>query len=294
MRAGTGEPRYDGWGMKRHQRSRAFRRAVIAFACAGGFSCASAAFEEIALDARSAAMGSISLASLGPESVLFNPSGIGGGGSGSACFSSAVPYGLQELSIRSFCAAAPMGPGNFGLAVSTYGRAVYRETTLAAGWSARFSGRVDAGVASRALNLHIDRYGSWTGWALDAAIRVPLGDRWTIGFSGTNLNQACVERRSPVPQTARIGVLHVPAGGLLFAVEIEKDARYPAVFHAGVEWTPLPGLALRWGFCRGPAQVAFGFGLDRRRFGLDYACTVHPALGATHQAAVRLRFTGGK
>jgi hypothetical protein len=273
----------------------AFRTAALAsvLAWAGGFGRASAAFEEVTLDARAAAMGSVSIASFGPESVFFNPAGIGGGGSGSVCFSSAVPFGLKELSVHAVFAEAASRAGSFGLAVSTFGQSAYRETAFAAGWRARFGGRVDVGIASRTLNLRIGRYGSWTGWALDVAVRVPLGERWAFGFSGTNINQACVESRSPVPQTARIGLIHEHAGGLTLAAEIEKDARYPAEFHAGTEWKPVAGLALRWGIGRGPAQFSFGFGLARRRFGLDYACTVHPVLGATHRASIRLHFRGG-
>jgi hypothetical protein len=271
-----------------------FRRFVFVFAWAVGFTCARAAFEELAPDARTAAMGAAFIASLGPESVLSNPAGIGGGDPGSACFSSAVPYGLKELSVHSLCAAFSSRLGGIGLAVSTSGRTVYRETTVAAGWSMRFDGRVAAGIALRILNLRIDRYGSWTGCAIDAAVRIPLNERWTVGFSGTNINQARVEKQSPVPQTTRIGLLHAPAGNLILAAEIEKDARYPAGFHGGIEWKPLPGLALRWGFGRGPAQAAFGFGLTRRRLGLDYACSVHPVLGATHQASIRFHFRAGK
>jgi len=281
-------------GIQRRLGAAAFRWTVLAFAWAGGLESASAAFEELAADARTAAMGSVSIASRGPESVLLNPAGIGGEGSGSACFSSALPYGLKELAIHAFCAASSSRLGGLGLAVSTSGQTVYRETTFAVGWSTRFDGRVAAGVALRTLNLRIDRFGSWTGWALDAAVRIPLGGRWTFGFSGTNLNQACVEKRSPVPQTTCIGLLHVPFRNLILAAEIEKDARYPAGFHGGIEWTPFPGLALRWGFGLGPAQFAFGFGLDRNRFGLDYACAVHPVLGATQQATVRFHFRAGR
>jgi hypothetical protein len=261
----------------------------MAAACvwAVGFQCASAAFEELASDARIAALGPVFIAARGPESVLLNPAGAGEIPSASACFSWALPYGLKELAVHSCCAAFPSRMGSLGLAFSTCGRSLYRENTIAAAWSARFDGRISVGVALRALNLHIDRFGSWTGVAMDAAARISLGDRWTFGFSGTDLNQACVEKRSPVPQVTRVGVVHVPVKNVILAAEIEKDFRYPAGFRGGLEWTPFPAFALRSGFSRAPAQFACGFGLAWNGLGLDYACTVHPVLGATHQATIR-------
>jgi len=265
----------------------AFRWTAAACVWAAGFQHTSAAFEELAHDARTASLGPVFTASRGPESVLLNPAGTAGLASASACFSSAVPFGLKELAVHSFCAAFPLRMGSLGLALSTCGCSLYRESTFAAAWSVRFDGRIDAGIALRSLNLKIERFGSWTGAAVDAAVRISLGDRWSFGFSGTGLNQAAVEAYSPVPQVTRVGVLHVPAENVVLAAEIEKDFRFPAAFHGGLEWTPFPGFSLRCGFGRSPAQFACGFGLGWKGFGMDYACTLHPVLGTTHQATVR-------
>ncbi len=265
----------------------AFHWMTAACVWAAGFRGAAAAFEELATDARTAAMGAAFIASRGPGSALLNPAGIGEPASASVCFSSAVPFGLGELAVHSCCGSVPSRLGSLGLALSTCGRSPYRENTVAAAWSVRFEGRILAGIALRGLNLRIDRFGSWTGVALDASARISLGDRWTFGFSGTDLNQARVEKCSPVPQVTRIGFVHVPAKGVSLAAEIEKDFRYPAGFRGGFEWIPFPGFALRSGFSRAPAQFACGFGIAWNGFGLDYACTVHPVLGSTHQATIR-------
>jgi hypothetical protein len=259
----------------------------VVFAWALGISSASAAFEEPAQDARTGAMGSVILVSDGAESVLVNPAGMAGLSAVSAFFSSAAPFGLKELAVFSCGASVATGLGNLGAAASTSGRSLYRENTFAAAWSSGFGGRSQAGFAVRVLNLRIDGFGSWTGAALDAAFKINLADRWTFGISGTNLNQTSVEMHSPVPQATRIGVAHVPVKNMILAAEIEKDFRQPACLRWGFEWAPTAGFALRSGFSRKPSLFTCGFGVGRRGFGLDYACSVHPALGATHRATIR-------
>jgi hypothetical protein len=265
----------------------AFRRIPFVFAWAIGLSGAFAAFEEPAGDARTTAMGSVMLVSNGAGSVLSYPSGMAGPRPVSAFFSSAVPFGLRELAVFSCGAAVSSKLGNLGAAVSTSGRSLYRESTFAAAWSPGLGERLHAGVALRVLNLRIDGFGSWTGAALDAAVKIQLAYGWTFGFSGTNLNQTSIEIHSPIPQATRIGVTHVPVKNVVFAAEIEKDFRHPAGLRWGVEWARSPGFALRSGFSRKPSLFTCGFGVCGSGFGLDYACSVHPALGATHQATIR-------
>jgi hypothetical protein len=287
MRLNAGSIRSGGHGIRLRPGVPSIGRVPIVLAWAFGFSGAFAAFEEPAQDARTAAMGPVMLVSNGAESVLLDPSGIAGRRPVSAFFSSAVPFGLRELAVFSCGVAISSRLGNLGAAVSTSGRSLYRESTFAAAWSSGFGGRLLAGAAVRLLNLRIDGFGSWTGAALDAAVKIPIADRWTFGMLGTNLNQAAVEIHSPVPQATRIGVAHVPVKNVIIAAEIEKDFRHPAGFKWGIEWAPSSGFALRSGFSRKPSLFTCGFGIGRRGFGLDYACLVHPALGATHLATIR-------
>jgi hypothetical protein len=294
MRLKAGSFLCGGHGIRRLPGIAPIRRFAVVLAWPIGFSGALAAFEESAPDARTAAMGQVMLVSNGAESVLLDPSGMEGLRPVSVFFSSAVPFGLRELAVLSCGAAVSSKLGNLGAAVSTSGRSLYRENTFAAAWSPGYGGRLQAGVAVRMLNLRIDGFGSWTGAALDAAARFRLADRWTFGMSGTNLNQATIEIHSPIPQATHIGVVHVPVKNVIFAAEIEKDFRHPAGLRWGIEWAPSSGFAFRSGFSRKPSLFTCGFGVCRRGFGLDYACSVHPALGATHQATIRFRRSSPK
>jgi hypothetical protein len=251
-----------------------------------------AAFEELSAGARAAGMGSASVADRGPESVFFNPAGMGTVPFASICIFSVLPYGLRELASHSASVVLPSRIGNFGFGVLTYGQTLYRETTFAAGWSTLIGTRIVLGLAARGLNLHIQKYGSWSGWALDAGIQVLLGEKWTFGFAGTDLNQASVAgRNSPLPQTTRIGLRYLLANNATMSLELDKDVRYPVEFRGGIEYCPASLLSLRCGFGRNPSLFSCGFGLNWSRLVLDYACTIHPVLGISHQCSITFQLS---
>jgi len=59
--------------------------------------------------------------------------------------------------------------------------------------------------------------------------------------------------------------------------------------HLGVEWSPVPGLALRGGLKReGLWLWSLGAGLEFGRFTFNYALVFHPHLRSQHRGAVRL------
>lgn len=265
--------------------------AVISFLM--GTACpATAAFEEISIGARYAGMGSASVADRGPESLFFTPAGMGTETSLAICLFSVRPYGIKELAAHSASAVVSTRLGNFGFGVLATGQTVYRETTFALGWSRGIGKRFVAGLAVRMLGLSIQKYGSWSGWALDAGIQTLLGEKWSFGFAGTNLNQESVGGgNSPLPQTTRIGFRYLFDKGLSASFELDKEVPFPVEFRGGIEYHPANPLNLRFGFGRNPSNFACGFGVNWRRLTLDYAFTVHPVLGISHMGSIRFVFS---
>lgn len=269
---------------------KSFRFLIGLCVLLGIVSSALSAFEELPTSARTASMGSASVADRGPESVFFNPAGMGTVPFASICISTLLPYGLRELATHSASTVLPSRIGNFGFGVMTYGRTLYRETTLSAGWSGRIGKGFVFGVAVRGLGLRIQRYGSWNGCAMDAGIQLLLGKRATFGFAGTDLNQASVQGKdSPLPQTTRMGFRYSPGDGASLSLELDKDVRYPVEFRGGIEYFPASPLGLRCGFGRNPSFFSCGFGLKWNRLALDYAFTIHPVLGISHQCSMTFR-----
>jgi hypothetical protein len=264
---------------------------VISFLMGAAFT-ATAAFEEISIGARYAGMGSASVADRGPESLFYTPAGMGSETSPAICFFSVMPYGIKELAAHSASAVVSTRLGNFGFGVLATGQEVYRETTFALGWSRGIGKRFVTGLAVRMLGLRIRKYGSWSGWALDAGIQTLLGERGSFGFAGTNLNGESVgERNSPLPQTTRIGFRYRLAEGLSASFELDKEVPFPVEFRGGIEYHPTHSLNMRFGFGRNPSNFACGFGVNWRRMTLDYACTVHPVLGPSHMGSITFAFS---
>jgi hypothetical protein len=257
-------------------------------------SIACAAFEEIPAGARSAGLGSSGVAINGPEAMFCHPAGMAASGSPAVFVFTARPFGLKELAYHSACAVIPTRLGNFGLGCLTNGQALYRETTLAVGWAGRLGTRLSFGIVFRGLNLRIQKYGSWNGLALDAGMRILLGEKWQFGFSNTNLNRVELpSSKSPFPQTTRIGLVHVPSKNLIFTIEMDKDVRFEPEFRGGMECSPVSFLNIRCGFGRNPSHFSSGLGLTWKQFAFDYALSMHPVLGTTHQGALTVSFERG-
>jgi hypothetical protein len=175
--------------------------------------------------------------------------------------------------------------GHWSIAMSSYGREIYRETAVAFGGAVRTGARAWAGILARRLSLRIERYGSWSGWVFDAGLRVALTRSWTMGFSTQNLGQKSMGQGQPLPQVTRASLEVRPSSGFRVCVELDKDVRYPAELRCGMEWSPCRPYRLRAGFSRNPSRFTLGTGLVVGCLWFDYACSFHPVLGETHHVS---------
>lgn len=246
-------------------------------------------FEASQAGARYAGMGGAGIAVItGSEALFGNPAGMPASGPELAFFCS-NPYNLEGLFFGAVSAVVPTRVGGFGIGVKAYGLAVYRETTLAAGWAEDFGDRLVCGVSLRACHLAIRGYGSAAACAVDAGCIIRLNHQTEWGLSFSNLNQARLGRsREVLPQHMRTGFSFAPKPGVLLALELDKDTRFPLQFRGGCEIAIHPRFFLRCGFGSDPSLVAAGIGVDAGRILLDYAFVLHPILGVTHQASLTL------
>jgi hypothetical protein len=253
-----------------------------------------AAFDEPPPGAIAAGNGGVRISASGPEAVLSDPCGIGSESSPAFGASSAFPYGLAELACHGAALVWPTRLGSLGAGLRTTGGDAYRESAVALVWSAGLRSAGRFGLRLRYLSLSIARYGSWNGAAVDASVRVRLDPAWSFGGSAENLNGAAPEKGRPPVRVLSAGLLFEPAAGWCLSAETGQTEGRPPEWRFGGQARAGSACVFRAGCSRGPSRLSFGLGLRKGPLETDYACTIHPVLGAIHRMDVVLRPGAGR
>jgi len=211
-------------------------------------------------------------------------------------------------------AALPLGPGALGLGliysgepdVQYWDEAANQFTTftawnamLSAGYGLRLGSVWRVGLAAKGMyqDLKLEHA---AGAAVDAgAVVRPLP--WLgLGVSARHLGTMSVgSAYERVPMEAAAG-----AGLTTRFFKATLDAAVPFLdndpnFRGGVEFTPVPMLALRAGYRTGPVSLTglgfangltAGLGITAGNFGIDYAFVPYGELGVTHRFGIRTAF----
>ena len=113
---------------------------------------------------------------------------------------------------------------------------------------------------------------------------MPISQKLTWGFLTKNINRANIGKSDEeLPQSFKSGLSVTPVADLIVNFEIFKDIRFPEEIRFGVEFQPIPKLALRTGTATNPSRFSAGFGVSVNQFTIDYAFFTHNDLGLTHQ-----------
>ena len=248
--------------------------------------------EDLPVGGRAIGMGSAYVAvAQGAESVYYNPAGLSFSKGVSLSLFASRPYGLRELTYETISAVLPSPFGNFGINLQTYGYHLYRENTIALGWGYHYHKRVYYGILCRMNQLRIKNYGSSCTLMIDIGCLLLMSNNILAGISITNLNNAGIKgQNEPLPQMTRVGISYQPLNEVTFAIELDKDTRFPVEMKGGIEFRPLHEICLRFGFGREPSNFSSGIGLAWDSFSIDYAFTMHPVLGTTHQGSFNIVF----
>ncbi len=265
--------------------------------------------------ARAAALGNASVALAGEVwSVGNNVAGLGEIQQPSVGFYAENRYFSPALNVAALAVALPLrraataaGAGADGAAVAPvagarawarngvvafeaqrFGGALYNETRLGAGYAYRF-GQISLGGRLDLLQVSIEGLGSRRVvlGTLGGQIEI-VPQRLSFGASLYNLGQARLAsyQAERVPTVLRAGLAYRPSAQVLLLVETEKDVERAANFKAGLEYRPVPVLAVRLGLASLTEQASAGLGVAAGAFQLDYAAAFQQALGFSQHLSV--------
>lgn len=262
---------------------------IIVFVCVA--TNGRAAFEHLAHGSEAIALGGACVAQINsPWTAFYNPGGLPTVDTRSLSLHySPQPFGLKELAHGSFSFVEPMSIGTLAASGSRFGFDLYREIDLQGSFGVGVNDLFSVGANVHYYHLSIANYGSASAWGVDVGILARISEEVRWGFSAFNVNAPTIgAAREELPQVFVTGIAYSPIVEATLLVDIEKDVRYPAELHAGVEYTILDILALRAGTISDPSVLCAGAGIHYSIIRLDYAFTNHSELGATHQVSLSI------
>jgi len=266
------------------------RMLILLAAGAGMAAPASGAFLPSTQNPGSIALGGTTLGCRDfPLCVWMNPSLLAVQHSALSVTFSPGLYGLTELARGGAYVVERTGIGAFGLAGSFFGTNLYRETvlTLGGGWSPAPS--FHAGITLSYMHLRIERYGADHTIGVSLGASVEFRPDLIAGFSVANVNNPVIgEAEEHVPREFRFCVEYRPVTGLAVALDLDKETLSPFGVHVGISWRLTEQVGIRIGGSTDPSLVSGGLWVRLTSFGIEYAVSVHPFLGMTHQAALTI------
>jgi hypothetical protein len=204
---------------------------------------------------------------------------------------SALPYSLPLWRAAYFDAGIPLdGRSAAMVEFSASGIDVYREQRLRAAYARRLGEQSFAAVGVSVLHLAAPEYGSATGATASAAALVRVLPGVWLGARIDN-PVAQVLSGAALPTGLRAGACWQLSPAVRVLGEIDKTLGRRTDVKAGVDYRPVPSVAIRAGYRAGPGAMSFGAGW-RLRSGLllDAASEWHAVLGFT--PALRVGWEG--
>ncbi len=203
-------------------------------------------------------------------------------------FSLRRKFGLAELDEGSLGITYKKFGLNFALGGRFFGDEVYRETEILFGASYTILENFKISSTFRTLSLKIENYGSSTSFALDFEALVSFGDFiFTNSFSNFTFSEV---RDEAIPQVLVSSLFWKVSDRIQTVFEIEKDVDFPLSLHFGTQVSVVKGFYLRLGTQTEPEFYTGGFGVNFRRYSLDYSYSEHRELGGTNEFTLSVNF----
>ncbi len=222
----------------------------------------------------------------GAEALFWNPASIAWLPGIEATVGYDRPFGMKELQTQAFGVVFRTGVGAAGLSYQSYGYELFKERAIGLTYGCAFSQKLGLGIGVRRMQLDVDGIESLKWFAFDLGVRAFITERVVWAVSSWNVSGRDVE---VLGQGGMMGIAFETASNVVLQVDVKKEVGTPTGLSVGVEYGSGRMLTLRSGAGGQPERLSFGIGLQRGRFGLDYATVYHTILGVSHRASLTVR-----
>lgn len=200
---------------------------------------------------------------------------------------------VKELSQSGFASVVPIKKGTFGLAYSTIGYKLYRESHVTLAYGIQLNETVSLGIGMDYLTTRIsDVYGKAHALTGSFGMTVKLLSNLRIATHVYNPFRASITHynNEKIPTIFKLGTQYIFSQKVFLVAEAEKTSRQKTNIKLGIEYNPASNIYLRVGGCTYPSQVSFGIGVLYKGLKIDVSSMFHSVLGVSPQIGLHYTF----
>jgi len=254
-----------------------------------------AANDNLPVGARSAGMAHASICVNDVWAVQHNQAALANLKNPEAGVFSQIVYPNSKVLMNAVAVASPF---KYGVISGTFTRLgfknLYNESKYGLGYSRQFGKAISAGMQLNYLSTFIgdNNYGSRGTVAVEAGFIAEVVKNLRIGVHVYNPTRSKTAQynNERVPTIIKMGLQYTFSDKVFTTVEVEKDIANKPILKIGAEYRIVKEVYLRGGLSNNPSLNAAGFGIELKKFNLDFAAAFHPQMGVSPQIGLRYRF----
>jgi hypothetical protein len=254
-----------------------------------------AANDNLPVGARSAGMAHASICVNDVWAVQHNQAALANLKNPEAGVFSQIVYPNSKVLMNAVAVASPF---KYGVISGTFTRLgfknLYNESKYGLGYSRQFGKAISAGMQLNYLSTFIgdNNYGSRGTVAVEAGFIAEVIKNLRIGVHVYNPTRSKTAQynNERVPTILKMGLQYTFSDKVFTSVEVEKDIANKPILKIGAEYRIVKEVYLRGGLSNNPSLNAAGFGIELKKFNLDFAAAFHPQMGVSPQIGLRYRF----
>jgi hypothetical protein len=208
---------------------------------------------------------------------------------------SQIVYPNSKVLMNAMAVASPF---KYGVISGTFTRLgfknLYNESKYGLGYSRQFGKAISAGMQLNYLSTFIgdNNYGNRGTVAVEAGFIAEVVKNLRIGVHVYNPTRSKTAQynNERVPTILKMGLQYTFSDKVFTTVEVEKDIANKPILKVGAEYRIAKEVYLRGGLSNNPSLNAAGFGIELKKFNLDFAAAFHPQMGVSPQIGLRYRF----
>jgi len=200
---------------------------------------------------------------------------------------------VKELSQSGFASVVPIKKGTFGLAYSTIGYKLYRESHVTLAYGIQLNETISLGIGMDYLTTRIsDVYGKAHALTGSFGMTVKLLSNLRIATHVYNPFRSSITRynNEKIPTIFKLGTQYIFSQKVFLIAEAEKTSREKTNIKLGIEYNPASNIYLRVGGCTYATQASFGIGVIYKGLKIDVSSMFHSVLGVSPQIGLHYTF----
>ena len=187
---------------------------------------------------------------------------------------------VSALNTYAFAGVVPVKTyGSFGITANYFGYESYNEQKLGLLYARKLAKNFSLGVQLDYLTTRIPEYGMSQSFTFELGFLYKISQYVSVAGHTYNPVRVKLPNGEALPTLFKFGLAYNPSDEVTVTTELEKNINYPMSAKMGLEYRPLPLLALRVGAASAPFRASFGVGVRLDNFVLDFASSYHEVLG---------------